>query len=135
MKIRKLNKRYILNRALGYTFSMYRRLDDNNNEYYTLTVSNRALKIKEHVLLTKPTYIVGMFYGDVQEYLFDVIERAINLKINSLGLSDILYLERHTDGFKVHKADSVYYEEVFYVGCEELYNNLEDVVVNYKNYF
>ena len=138
MKIRKLNKKYILNKALGYTFAMYRRLDENNNEYFTLTVSNRTLKIKEHVLLTNPTYIMGMFYGEAQEYIFDVIECSINLMIDNLGLSDVLYLERHTDGFHVHKADSVLYEPAsvdFYEGYDELYSKLENIVVNYKNYF
>ena len=138
MKIRKLNKKYILNKALGYTFAMYRRLDENNNEYFTLTVSNRTLKIKEHVLLTNPTYIMGMFYGEAQEYIFDVIERAINLKINSLGLSDVLYLEKHTESFDVHKVDSISYKSAyvdFYEGYDEMYAKLENIVANYKNYF
>ena len=138
MKINKLHNKYILKKTLGYKFIMYHHNDNNNNECFTLTVLNRALNIKEHVLLTNPTYIVGMFYGEVREYMFNVIERSINLKIDSLDLDDVLYIEKCVSCFIVHKADSITYEQVFisdYDDYDELYSNLEDIVVNYKNYF
>ena len=138
MKIRKLNNKYVPSKSLGYTFATYQQKDDNNNTCFILTVLNKELKIKKHVLLTNPTYIVGMFDDKIKEYLFNVIEQSINLKIDSLGLSDVLSIERSTDSFIVHKADSVLYETAYipdYDNYDQLYSNLEDIVTNYKNYF
>ena len=138
MKIKKLCNKYILKKTLGYKFTMYHHLDINNNECFTLTVLNRALNIKERVLLSNPTYIVGMFYDKVREYMFNVIELSINLKIYSLGLDDILYIEKCVSCFIVHKADSITYEQVFisdYEDYDELYSNLEDIVEHHKDYF
>ena len=135
MKINNLHKKYVLKKTLGYTFQMYHHLDDNNNECFTLTVMSREFRVKERALLANPTYVVGLFDSKIKEYMFKRIEYSMNLIIDSLDLSDVLYIERNTNSFKVHKADSVYYEEVFYEGYEELYNNLEEVVRNYKNYF
>ena len=117
---------------------MYHHKDDNNNECFTLTVLNKTLKIKEHVLLTNPTYIVGMFDNKIKEYMFDVIEQSINLKIDNLGLSDILYIEKNTYSFFVHKFNSVLYEPASipnYDDYDKLYSKLEDIVTNHKNYF
>ena len=138
MEIRKLNNKYVPKTSLGYKFGTYRQKDGSNNESYILTVSNKDLKIKKHVLLTYHTYIVGMFEGEIREYMLNVIEQAINLKIDSLGLSDVIYLERCTQGFDVHKVDSVLYEPASipaYDDYDKLYSNLEDIVVNHKNYF
>ena len=138
MKINKLNKKYVLIKALGYKFVMYKHKDENNNDCCTLTVANKWFKIKEHVLLTNPTYVATMFYGKIRDYMFNVIEQSINLIIDSLGLTDILYIERCKSGFNVHKADSVLYEPVFltyFENYDKLYSDLEDIVTNYKNYF
>ena len=138
MKINKLHSTHILKKTLGYTFIMYFHTDNNNDTCFTLTVKNRILKIKEHIILTYPTYIAGVFYDKIKDYMFNVIETSINLKIDSLDLSDVLYIERCTDSFIVHKANSVIYEQVYTPYCEnydKLYANLEDVVVNHKNYF
>ena len=138
MKINKLHNKYIFKKTLGYIFTMYKHKDDNNNICFTLTVKNRILKLKEHVILTNPTYIVGMFDGKIREYIFDVIEQAINLKIDSLGLSDVLYIEKNVSCFTVNKYSSVIYECLSipdYDNYDKLYANLEDVVVNNKNYF
>ena len=135
MKINKLNNKYTLKKTLGYIFRMYHHKDINNNECFTLTVLNRALKIKERVLLTNPTYIVGMFDNKIKEYMFNVIERSINLKIDGLGLSDVLYIEKHTNSFIVYKISSVVYEQLYYDGYDKLYSNLEDIITNHKNYF
>ena len=135
MKINKIYNKYILKKTLGYIFIMYKRKDDNNNICFILTVKNRILKLKEHIILTNPVYIVGMFDAKIKEYMFNIIEQAINLKIYSLGLSDILYIEKSTNSFLVHKVSSVLYEQLYYEGYDKLYANLEDVVVNNKNYF
>ena len=138
MKINKLHSKHILKKSLGYTFIMYYHTDINNNTCFTLTVKNRTLKIKEHIILTYPTYISGMFYGKIKEYIFDVIECSINLKIDNLGLSNVLHIEKNTDNFIIHKSNSVLYEQLFIPGCEnydKLYIDLEHVITNYKNYF
>ena len=114
---------------------MYHHKDKNNNECFTLTVLNKTLKNIERVLLTNPTYIVGMFDNKIKEYMFNVIEQSINLKIYSLDLSDVLYVEKCTNSFIIHKVDSVIYEQIFYDGYDKLYSNLECVVKNYKDYF
>ena len=138
MKINKLHTTHILKKTLGYTFTMYYHTDINNNTCFTLTVKNRTLKIKEHVILKNPTYIAGMFYGKIKEYMFDVIEQAINLKIDILGLSDILYIEKCTDSFIIHNNNSVIYEQIFLSydeNYDKLYDNVEHIIRNYKNFF
>ena len=135
MKINKLYSKHILKKTLGYIFIMYRHNDNNNNICFTLTVKNKTLKIKEHVLLTNPTYIAGMFYGKIKEYMFDVIETSINLKIDSLGLSDVLYIEKSTNSFMVHKVSSALYEQLYCDGYDKLYANLDDVITHHENYF
>ena len=138
MKINKLHSTHILKKTLDYIFTMYYHTDNNNNTCFTLTVKNRILKIKEHVLLTYPTYITDMFYGKIKEYMFDVIERSINLNIDNLGLSNILYIEKHTDSFIVHKNNSVIYEQLFLPYLEnydKLYENIAHIIRNYKNFF
>ena len=130
----------ILKRALGYTFKMYRFYDENNsnNECFKLTVSNRTLKIKEHAILTYHIYIVGMFDDKVREYMFNVIETAINLKIDNLGLTDVLYIEKNASNFIVHKAGSILYEPAsisYDENYDKLYTELEYVITHYKNYF
>lgn len=135
MKINNLYKKYILKKSLGYTFKMYHHKDDNNNECFTLTVMSREFRVKERVLLTNPTYVVGMFDNKIKEYLFKRIEYRMSLIIDSLELNNVLSVERCTNSFKVHRDDSVYYEEVFYDGYEELFAKLQEVVRNYKNYF
>ena len=135
MNVNKLHNKYILKKTLGYIFILYSYKDDNNNKCFTLTVLNKILKIKEHVLLTNNKYIVSIFDNKIKEYMFDVIERSINLKIDNLGLSDVLYIEKCTNSFIVHKINSVFYEQLYYEGYDKLYSNLEDVVKNHKNYF
>ena len=138
MKINKLHSTHILKKTLGYTFIMYYHTDNNNNTCFTLTVKNRTLKVKEHVILTYPTYIAGVFYEKIKEYIFNVIEQSINLKIDNLGLSNILYIEKNTNDFIIHKTNSVLYEQLFTPYCEnydKLYTNLEYVITHYKNYF
>ena len=135
MKVNKLQSKYVLKKTLGYKFIMYHHLDINNNDRFTLTVLNRTLKIKEHVLLTNPTYIVGMFDAKIREYMFNVIEQSINLKIYSLDLDDVLYVEKCANSFIIHKVDSVFYEQVYYEGYDKLYSNLEDAVTQYKKLF
>ena len=117
---------------------MYYHTDDNNDTCFTLTVKNRTLKVKEHIILTYPTYISGMFFDKIKEYIFNVIERSINLKIDNLGLSNVLYIEQNTNSFIVHKVNSALYEQVFVPGCEnydKLYVDLEHVITHHKNYF
>ena len=138
MKINKLHSTHILKKTLGYTFTMYFHKDIKNETCFTLTVKNRTLKIKEHIILTYPTYIAGLFYGKINEYMFNAIEQAINLKIDNLGLSDVLYIEKSTDNFIVHKTNSILYEQLFTPYCEnydKLYTELEYVITHYKNYF
>ena len=137
MEIKKINKKYVLKETLGYTFIMYEHKDENNNVCFTLTVSNQGLEIEEQVLLTNPTYIVGMFYGGVQDYMFDVIEKAISLKLYSLGLSDVLHVRKCANDFEVHRVGSALYKTVFIPDLDnydKLYSDLEDVVLNYKKY-
>ena len=138
MKINKLHTKHILKKTLGYTFTMYYHTDIHNNTCFTLTVKNRILKIKEHIILEYPTYISGMFYDKIKEYIFNVIEISINLKIDSLDLGDILYIEKNTNSFTVHNVNSVIFEQLFIPGCEnydKLYTDLEHVITHYKNYF
>ena len=140
MKANKLRSTQILKKALGYTFTLYYHMDinNNNNTCFKLTVKNRTLKIKEHVLLEYPTYIVGMFDEKIKEYIFDVIETAINLKIDNLGLSDTLYIQKNTNVFVVHKTNSILHKTLFIPygeNYDKLYDNLEHVITNYKNYF
>ena len=138
MKINKLYSVHILKKTLGYIFTMYRHNDNNNNICFTLTVKNKTLKIKENVILTYPTYITGMFYGRIKEYMFDVIETSINLKIDNLGLSNILYIEKNVSNFMIHKTNSVIYEPVSLSHDEnydKLYDNIEHIILNYKNFF
>ena len=136
MKINKLHSTHILKKTLGYTFVMYYHTDKNNNTCFTLTVKNRTLKIKEHVIFAYPTYIAGMFYNKIKDYMFNVIETSTNLKIDNLGLSDVLYIEKNTDNFIVHNINSVFYEQLFcFENYDKLYEDLENIIVNYKNYF
>ena len=138
MKINKLHTTHILKKTLGYIFTMYYHTDNNNDTCFTLTVKNRTLKLKERVILTNPTYIVGMFFGKIKEYIFGVIECAINLNIDILGLSDILYIEKCTDSFIIHKNSSVIYEQIFLSydeNYDKLYSNVEHIIRNYKNFF
>ena len=138
MKINKLHTKHILKKTLGYTFTMYYHTDKNNNTCFTLTVKNRCLKIKEHIILEYPTYISGMFYDKIKEYMFDVIETSINLKIDNLGLNDTLYIEKNTDNFIVHKTNSVLYKQLFipdYENYDKLYIDIEHVITHHKNYF
>ena len=138
MEINKLHSTHTLKKTLGYTFIMYFHTDNNNDTCFTLTVSNRDLKIKEHVLLTNPTYIADVFFGKIKEYMFNVIETSINLNIDILGLSDILYIEKCTDSFIIHNNNSVIYEQVFLSydeNYDKLYDNVEHIIKNYKNYF
>lgn len=138
MKINKLHSTHILKKTLGYTFTMYFHTDINNNTCFTLTVKNRTLKIKEHVILTYPTYIAGVFFNKIKEYMFDVIECAINLKIDNLGLSGILYIEKNTNNFMIHKINSVLYEQIsltYHEDYDKLYDNVEHIIRNYKNFF
>ena len=117
---------------------MYFHTDNNNDICFTLTVKNRILKIKEHIILTNPTYIADVFFGKIKEYMFNVIETSINLNIDILGLSDILYIEKCTDSFIIHNNNSVIYEQVFLSydeNYDKLYDNVEHIIKNYKNYF
>ena len=138
MKINKLHSAHILKKTLGYIFIMYFHTDNNNDICFTLTVKNRILKIKEHIILTNPTYIADVFFGKIKEYMFNVIETSINLNIDILGLSDILYIEKCTDSFIIHNNNSVIYEQVFLSydeNYDKLYDNVEHIIKNYKNYF
>ena len=133
----KLNKQYILKETLGYKFIMWKHKDENNNVCFTLAVSNKGLEIEERVLLTNPTYIVGMFYGGVQDYMFDVIESAISLKLYSLGLTDVIHIRKCVSAFEIYKAGGTLRKTVFIPDLDnydELYSNLEDIIANYKKY-
>lgn len=138
MKINKLHTKHLIKKTLGYTFMLYYHTDNNNNTCFTLSVQNKILKIKEHAIFAYPTYTYEVFGNKIKDYMFDVIEQSINLKIDNLGLTDVLYVEKNTNSFIVHKVDDVLYEQIFlsyHENYDGLYDNLENIIINYKNFF